>query len=57
MADKKDNVVKYSKESILKANLDFNPDLLNVLLDDGEFYSMDEVEALYNKSLRMKEVR
>lgn len=57
MADKKDNVLKYSKESILKANLDFNPDLLNVLLDDGEFYSMDEVEALYNKSLRMKEVR
>lgn len=56
MADKKE-VIKYSKESFLCSDLDFNQDVLNVLLVDGEFYSIDDVNKLYDKFLLSKEVR
>lgn len=50
--------VRYSKEDIMSAlSLDFFVDSLDVILDDGEFYTLDEVYKLYDDFLSKKEVR
>lgn len=50
--------VRYSKEDIMNAlSLDFFVDTLDVILDDDEFYTLDEVYKLYDDFLSKKEVR
>lgn len=41
---------KYTKDEIKRASsLNYNVDLLEVLLEDGKEYSLDEVKALVDK--------
>lgn len=48
---------KYSKDSILRAErLDWNKDLLKVILDDDKEYTLDEVETLV-KEFNSREVK
>lgn len=48
-------VTKYSKDEIKKASsLNYNIDLLEVLLEDGKEYSLDEVNRIINKFNKRK---
>lgn len=58
MAKKKVEETKYTKEQILKSNrfTGVQKDVLHVVLDDDEKYSLQEVESLMN-SFNAKEVK
>lgn len=48
-------VTKYSKEELKNASsLSYSVDLLEVLLEDGKEYSLDEVDRIVNKFNKRK---
>lgn len=44
MTEKK--VLKYTKNTILNSNLDYNKDLLSVLLEDNKEYSKEDIDKI-----------
>lgn len=50
---KKEEEARYTKEDIKKAiSLDYNVDVLDVVLDDNGLYTLKEVEKLYNDFIK-----
>lgn len=53
MKKEKDIEVRHTKADIKKAViLDYNVDVLDVVLDDDGFYTLKEVEKLYNDFIK-----
>ena len=51
---KKEVEARYTKEDIKRAiSLDYNVDVLDVVLDDNGLYTLKEVEKLYNDFIKM----
>ncbi|MDY3922747.1 MAG: hypothetical protein SOZ22_00155 [Ezakiella sp.] len=51
--NKKEVEVMFTKEDIKKAiSLDYNVDVLDVILDDNEVYSLKEVNKLYKDFIK-----
>lgn len=55
---KKEVEARYTKEDIKNAiSLDYNVDVLDVVLEDGEAYTLKEVDKLYKDFIKKKEVK
>lgn len=53
MKKEKDVEVRHTKEDIKRAiMLDYNVDVLDVVLDDDGLYTLKEVEKLYNDFIK-----